>query len=761
MKKITALLFVLTLAICVGIVGVAFATVPTVSINADIYYGEYTGDRNDVEGEATIAFATLANVTDEEYGIVVSTYGNEWSGTATSLKYYAKSNNDGNYGVAVYGLADGFYGLKAYVYDKATETKIFSDDEVKIAIGYSKVTLVRPEADDVVAYVKTGTAFADPSSAGVDRWNTFDGTTYTTYDFSAVVEEDITLYGETITYEYSSTDPIVLYTDTSMSGASYSANEVDLPYIRVTSSLKGVQAQNAGWYPATGNPNVVIANGKIKATGKMSGRVVLKSGETELEVTVKSPVLGAADLDALSLVTFYGDVVASSEYYGKAQAYLDGHYELINDIDYATYERANDTYNFANVVAKVQNDQYQIPHYGYMLPIATFAPKQIKTYVSAQDSGVWGLGVANGSSYSKTWLSILGNYLEEVTEDYVPESGLGAGNTYKLYSLKVKSGVTQDGAQADFMGINPLGRTFRGILDGAGKSISNAWLMLDNYLVSTGAGSAGETMAAGQYLHLVGNNAGTVQNFVFDNFGIGSAVDYYGYTACTSMNDTNLNTTIYNLLGYSGIESNSYGLGAINSATVTATASNRRYYYAMYNDKKVATPISMQCSNGKTSPEGLGNALVGINSGKIENIVMNYRSSGSAYRNTGTASNMKHTANGLCWLNESTGTIDNVIVNREGEFGLVVWSKYRAYEKTRASRSWIAAESRFCVSTINNGSVNNTYVFNDSAVSSTACAGTGTFNINVVSTDGTSNVAGMDTTNCNDFIKNYVAGLNG
>ena len=766
MKKTLSILFVLTLAVCIGIASVAFASAPAVEISADVYYGDYTGERVDVEGKATIAFGTTVNVTSEEYGIVVATYGNEWSGTATELKYFAKSNESGKFGVAVYGLTDGFYGLKAYVYDKDTQAYTYSEDEVKICIGYSAVTLVRPEADDVVEYVKTGTAYADPAITGVDAWNTFDGTTYTTYDFTQVVNEDITLHAETITYELSNQDPIVLYTDTSMSGTAYETEPVTLPYLRKISSLKGVQAQNAGWYPANGNPNVVIENGKIKATGKMSGKVVLKSGDTELDVTVKSPVLSAADLDALSLVTFYGDVVASSEYYGKAQAYLDGHYELINDIDYATYERANDTFT-SSTISSVQNadaSKPRIPDVGYMLPIATFAPKQIKTYVSAQDSGVWGVGAANGSSYSKTWLSILGDYLEEVSEDYTPTSTAdkGAGNTYKAYSLKIKSGVTSDGAQKDFMGINPQARMFRGTFDGAGKTISNAWLMLDNYLVSTTVNSGDATVAVGQYMHFIGRNSGNVQNLVFDNLGIGSALDYYGYTATANMYSDSLKSTAYSILGYSGVESNGQGLGLKHSGLVTETASNRKYYNVMYNENVIKTPVSMQTANGTIRTEGLGNALIGINSGKLENIVMNYRSSGSAYNGTSTAANMKHTANGLCWLNESAGQIDNVIINRQGEFGLVIWNKYQHYSYTRSGRSWnCLPESRYCVSTINNGSVNNVFVFNDSAVSSTACAGTGTFNITIVSTDGTNNVAGMDTTNCNTFIQNYVAGLNG
>lgn len=760
MKKITALLFVLTLAICVGIVGVAFATVPTVEINADIYYGEYTGDRNDVEGKATIAFANLANVTDEEYGIVVSTYGNEWSGTATSLKYYAKQNNDGKYGVAVYGLADGFYGLKAYVYDKDTETKIFSENEVKIAIGYSAVTLVRPEADDVVKYVKTGTAFADPAISGVDRWNTFDGTTYTTYDFDAVVEEDITLYGETITYEYSNTDPIVLYTDTSMSGASYSANEVDLPYIRVTSSLKGVQAQNAGWYPATGNPSVVIENGKIKATGKMSGKVVLKSGTTELDVTVKSPVLSAKDLDELSLVTFYGDVVASSEYYGKAQAYLDGHYELINDIDYATYERANDT-AFATLTG---HGIANVPDYGYMLPIATLPVSAIRGY--AVNYGLYNgsnsivtaghhLGVT--SPYSKTWLGLLSDYVEEVTTDYANGTA-----TAKMYDMKIKAGVTSSGVAEPFMGINPKGRTFRGILDGASKTIKNAYLMLDNYMSSVGSETRPTlSMATGQFCHFVGLNSGTIENIVFDNIAMGGLADNYGYQIRNGMYSDNWGKSMYGLLGLQKVVTQ--GLAVAVSSGSIADKEDVKFYNAYTNnsswqpESKVMT-IALVTGNKKETNMAHANALIAMNSGTVQNVVMNYKSSGSAAMDRNTSFN----ANGLCWRNAGTGIISDVIINNQGYLGGVHGNAYTASPAT----NWYgesSKETRYIVSSINAGSITNTYVYCWQAVSSAPfTAGTGsTYDVTIVSTDGTNNVAGMDTTNCNDFIKNYVAGLNG
>ena len=766
MKKTLSILFVLTLAVCIGIASVAFASAPAVEISADVYYGDYTGERVDVEGKATIAFGTTVNVTSEEYGIVVATYGNEWSGTATELKYFAKSNESGKFGVAVYGLSDGFYGLKAYVYDKDTQAYTYSEDEVKICIGYSAVTLVRPEADDVVEYVKTGTAYADPSISGIDRWNTYDGTTYTTYDFSTVVNEDITLYGETLTYELSNTDPIVLYTDTSMSGASYTANEVDLPYLKVTSSLKGVQAQNAGWYPANGNPNVVIENGKIKATGKMSGKVVLKSGDTELDVTVKSPVLSAADLDALSLVTFYGDVVASSEYYGKAQAYLDGHYELINDIDYATYTRAKDTYAYSNL-SKIQNSNAtidRIPEVGYMLPIASMAANKLRSYMTTYVSNAWGQGQGYGTAYSKTWLSILSDYVEEVVVDHaIPaeSSDIGKGNTYKLYDMQVKAGVTQSGEAEAFVGINPKNRPFRGVLDGAGKTISNAWLMLDNYGITTVKNSADNTLAYGQMTHFIGVNEGTVQNLVFDNLGIGSALDYYGYTVTASINNEYMGTTMYALLGYSGVETNGKGLGAASSATPASTT-NRKYYVTYdHNQAKGAYPISMQCYNASVRGAAKGNALIGLNAGKINNIVMNYRSSGTTFAGTGTVSNMTTDANGLCWINETAGSIDNVIVNRLGDHGLVVWNTYQAYTIARSTRNVSPTNSRFCVTPINKGSVNNTYVFNNQTVESAAGSGAGTFNITIVSTDGTNNVAGMDTTNCNTFIQNYVAGLNG
>ncbi len=787
MKKSITILFVLALVLCVGIAGIAFASAPSVTINADVYYGDYVGDREELTGKATIAFGEAINVTTEEYGVVVATYGDEWSGEPSELKYYAKSNLNGKFGVAVYGLTDGFYGLKTYVYDKSAEAYDFSAEEIRIQIGYSAVTLVQPETENVVKYVKTGTAFADPEIEGVDVWNTKEGEIYTPYDFSAVVNGDITLYAETISYELSSNEPIVLYTNTSLSGTPYSAEAVTLPTLTATSSLKGEYAVDTAWTKATGNPNLVIEDGMISATGKKSGTAVIKSGDYELNVTVKSPVFGAKDLDELSLVTFYGDVVASSEYYGEAQVYLDGYYELMNDIDYAAYERANDTYNYSRISSKAA-DGYTMPKYGYMLPIATFAPASIRNSiaipyqemtvninnVSTQTSSPAYFGHSSATPYSKTWLSILGNYLEEAISDYtVPNDAsdfaAAKGQTYKLYEMKIKAGITEDGEQAEFMGINPKARSFRGTLDGAGNTISNAWLMLDNYgvLSSPNSGIAYSSVAYGHYMHLVGVNEGTVENIVFDNMGIGSIVDYYGYTATSDTMDM----SIYALLGYSGINGTK-GLGVATSIALSNDTSIR-HYYKLYNDKDttVIHPVQLQTENGTIVAESYGSALVGINSGNINNVVMNYRSSASRFKSSSDSNNQVTDANGLCYINETRGNISNVIINRmfdstkafdKGDFGLALWGKYYGSDTRERSTRAISGDLQtgYIVANRNKGNVNQVYVFNNQAVSSTALRGTGEFNITIVSINGSINVAGMDTTNCNQFLKDYVAGLN-
>lgn len=760
MRKTLTFLAILTLAVCIGVLGVAFAfaTAPTVSISADIYHGDYTAeDRNDVEGKATVAFGEFTNVADQDYGVVVATYGNEWSGQASKLKYYAKGNNEGKFGVAIYGLSDGFYKMQAYVYDKNSKEYTYSESEVPFAIGYSTVSLVRPEADDIVKYVKTGTAFADPGISGVDRWNTYDGTTYTTYDFSAVVEEDITLYAETIEYTLASNEPIELFTNKSLSGSDYTQEPVILPTITANSSLKGEYTVDGDWQQTAGNPTLVVSDGKVSATGKLSGEAVLTSSDYELEVTVKSPVLGAKDLDELSLVTFYGDVVASSEYFGKAQQYLDGHYELINDIDYATYTRENDTL--------AQPAISGIQDVGYMLPIATFSQQEVdNVMVKYADTVRNSHGMGRTSSYSKTWLSILGEYLEEVVEDYVPETGIGAGNTYKKYSLQVKAGVKGEGSEAStFVGINPASRNFRGVLDGAGKTISNAWLMLDNYLVKISKQGANEpTMATGQVMHFIGKNKGTVENIIFNNLGMGSSMDYYGYWVRGDIYCANLHRTALGILGYSGIDANG-ALGVLSGGNNPGSATNRKYYTTSAYDREVydVTPVSIQSAGWGSgvvapTPTSIATALIAVNEGTINNLVMNYRSSAN---NTNGSSGMPSDANGLCWVNETSGVVSNVIINRLGQ-------NQRLHNDALTDMPVGGCTQRLGAVT-NNGTFTNTYIFATAATNATALKGTGTYGVTVLADgDGTVatndiTVSAMDTTNCSEFIKQYVLGLQG
>ncbi len=777
MRKTLTFLAILTLAVCIGVAGIAFAfaSAPTVSISADIYYGNYVSERPDLEGEATIAFGEFTNVEGEEYGVVVYTYEDDWLGTPTALKYYAKNNNEGKFGVAVYGLTDGFYGLKAYVCDTEVKSYTYSD-EVRIALGYNTVTLVRDEADDIVKYVKTGTAFAAPNVSGVDGWCTLEGDdNYTPYDFDTIVDEDITLYAETLDFALSNEEPIVLFTDTSMSGETFEdAREVELPKVTVTSSLRGNWEIDADWQKVSGNPDITVADGKVSATGKLSGAVVLQADGYELDVTVKSPVLGAKDLDELALVTFYGDVVAVSEYYGHTTKYLAGHYELINDIDYATYERENDTF-------VQQTDITGLDKVGYMLPIATFESQEVDLRMTEYADTVRnGLGSGRTSSYSKTWLALLGDYLEEKVEDHIHTSGLGANTEYKKYSLKIKAGVSRDGegniinTQSHFYGINPLRREFTGVLDGASHKISNAWLMLDNYLVkvtntSTGLNSSEYSMVTGQAMHFIGHNSGTVENLIFDNLGMGSQLDYYGYNAYHEIKDNsqesinaNLSRTALALLGYTGYSDKRY-LGLVN-ATTAGDATIRKYYDASSYDNLIHSTVPVQMiavgawGNGGSNivATSLGTALIGMNKGIINNVVMNYRSSGSNYNGS---SGQPTDANGLCWINESEGNVSNVIINRIGR------TKRLNYNLTIEEQTGACTQRLGAV--VNNGSFTNTYIFCTQATQATALKGSGTYSVSILA-DGAGEIAtndiavsAMDTTNCNDFIKQYVLGLQG
>ena len=106
--------------ILVLIVAMAFVAVPAMAETApdtyeNVYQGDYTSADLTLEGFASIVYGKL-NGEATEFGIEVNYYGDSvWETVAASRNLHADAANDnGDFGIALFNLRDGYYAARAF-----------------------------------------------------------------------------------------------------------------------------------------------------------------------------------------------------------------------------------------------------------------------------------------------------------------------------------------------------------------------------------------------------------------------------------------------------------------------------------------------------------------------------------------------------------------------------------------------------------------------------------------------------------------------
>lgn len=275
-----------------------------------------------------------------------------------------------------------------------------------------------------------------------------------------------------------------------------------------TVNTKNVNATVAATYKGENNEDFGLATGvQLKSNNETVAKVndggiieAVSSGETvitatapdatntvDISVTVWVGIATPADMDALSLITYYNDKTT-------AQTLLSKNYLLMNDIDYSTHVRnfilpiaspSGGLYGQNSSVAGA-TDCFQLNNGNVIWATAS----AIKAY-----SGM-GMVVAH---YSLTWKALL-----ELTDATIT---VGSNTVHYLV----------DSEGNEFKGINPNLVKFSGVLNGNGYSVKNAWIMADNF-VTLMPNDSYATFGVGNCL--IGVNSGTITNIGFESINM-------------------------------------------------------------------------------------------------------------------------------------------------------------------------------------------------------------------------------------------------
>ena len=276
-----------------------------------------------------------------------------------------------------------------------------------------------------------------------------------------------------------------------------------------TVNTKNVNATVAATYKGEDNEDLGLATGvQLKSNNETVAKVndggiieAVSSGETvitatapdatntvDISVTVWVGIATPADMDALSLITYYNDKTT-------AQTLLSKNYLLMNDIDYSTHVR-----NFILPIASPSGGLYSSDKSDevtdwYFLNNGNFSWAITSTVRSTAPLGT------ESAHYSFTWKAILG--LTDATETISEQT---------VHYLKDSNGN-------EFKGINPHLVKFSGVLNGNGYSVKNAWLMADNFIAKI-PNNDGEANTMGAAACFIGINNGTITNIGFENINI-------------------------------------------------------------------------------------------------------------------------------------------------------------------------------------------------------------------------------------------------
>ena len=198
MKKITKLLFILTLVavLASSAFAIASASTDTVSTFNQLYIGEYDQDSETYTGMAHVVFGIVSN-TETEFGILIETEDSK------VFKFPGKIIADsGKFGVAIYQLPEGNY--KAFAYSGTDDNRIvgegvyFTANKATYTLTFdtSKTAGIATPATQTIAQ---GTVAEEPTVVLPDSapansdvtWLTADGKVF---DFDAVLTADTTAY---------------------------------------------------------------------------------------------------------------------------------------------------------------------------------------------------------------------------------------------------------------------------------------------------------------------------------------------------------------------------------------------------------------------------------------------------------------------------------------------------------------------------------------------------------------------------------------
>lgn len=452
-----------------------------------------------------------------------------------------------------------------------------------------------------------------------------------------------------------------------------------------TENTKNVNATVAATYTGEDNEDLGLATGvelesndetvaKVNDDGIIeavsSGKTVITAtapdatNTVEISVTVWVGIATPADMDALSLITYYNDKAT-------AQTLLGKNYLLMNDIDYSTHVR------------------------NFMLPIASPSGAlwgQNSSATGATDcfqlnngNIIWAtVSTIKGSNgmnmmvahYSLTWKALLGLTDATVT--------VGSNTVHYLV----------DSEGNEFKGINPDLVPFSGVLNGNGHSVKNAWIMADNF-VTLMPNDSYATIGVGNCL--IGVNRGTITNIGFESVNMPNTNVTYEITKTDGLNTEMKYKQYWHNASASGTLNGQYcGLSA--GAYVKSNVST-------------ATGICMQAnSSRRDNAMSMSSALILSNLGTINNVYFDYASCST----TGGWSDDRARGDGLVLINASE-MADCLVVRHDpadGQFGASFdkTKEYAAqYLVAYACQSGYGGKPRFSNVAAYNDTVSTTY----------------------------------------------------
>lgn len=407
-----------------------------------------------------------------------------------------------------------------------------------------------------------------------------------------------------------------------------------------TENTKNVNATVAAAYTGEDNEDLGLATGvKLESNDENVAKVnddgiieAVSSGKTvitatapdatntvEISVTVWVGIATPADMDTLSLITYYNDKTT-------AQTLMSKNYLLMNDIDYSTHVR-----NFILPIASpsgalYSSDKSEAVTDWYLLNNGNFSWAITSTVGS---SAPLGTEVAH---YSLTWKSILG--LTDATET------IGEQTVHYL----------KDSKGNEFKGINPYLVKFSGVLNGNGYSVKNAWLMADNFIAKI-PNNDGEANTMGAAACFIGINNGTITNIGFEGINIPNRNVSYKLTKSDGLKTE--------------MKYDKYWHGASSPTTLNGTYAGLDSGSFVKTNSGTSTPVGWRW-NGNVL-RSFGSAMVVSNYGTIQGVYFDYVSCSSmiAYGTgavSGGAWSGRGRGDGLVFVN--VATISNCLIVR-------------------------------------------------------------------------------------------------